>query len=219
MAIPSIQFKKMLLSNNQMDRFIILSRLENWLHTQLAVDPKASNLINWFSNLSSLNQMPDADFKKHSILLMASSFDNCTTFQRIVKSKLAVPVDKVMPTSVEDKPSAKKRQTIPKKIRGQVWENYFGSSTNGKCYCCAKDLKCLDDWHAGHIIASCNGGLDTAENLRPLCGSCNLSMGSESMDAFKQRCYPSPPPLLQSNARSLQIIVNGKIINILEETH
>ena len=178
MAIPSLQFKKMLLRHNQMDRFTILNPLERWIQTQIAVDPKASNLINWFGNLNSLNQMPDADFKKNSIWFMASAFDDCLTFQRIVKSKLAVPVDKVVPAGGDVKVPSKKRQTIPKKIRGQVWENHFGSSTNGTCYCCLKELKCLDDWHAGHIIASSNGGLDTADNLRPLCGSCNLSMGS-----------------------------------------
>ena len=60
---------------------------------------------------------------------------------------------------------------------------------SGSCFCCKKILEALDDWHAGHIIAHANGGRDNVENLRPVCISCNLSMGTENMDDFKRRCY------------------------------
>ena len=84
-----------------------------------------------------------------------------------------------------------KRKPIPKKIRGEAWKIQFGESTKGACFCCKKELDSFDDWHAGHIIAHAEGGTDTAANLRPVCGSCNHSMGTENMDAFKARCYPN----------------------------
>lgn len=84
-----------------------------------------------------------------------------------------------------------KRKAIPKKIRGEAWKIQFGDSTKGACFCCKKLLDVFDDWHAGHIVSHTNGGKDTADNLRPVCGSCNLSMGTENMDAFKARCYPN----------------------------
>jgi hypothetical protein len=87
--------------------------------------------------------------------------------------------------------AAAPRKAIPKKIRGEAWKAHFGSSTEGSCYCCRKELDIFDDWHAGHIVPSARGGPDTADNLRPLCGSCNLAMGTEHMDAFKARCYPA----------------------------
>ena len=83
------------------------------------------------------------------------------------------------------------RKTIPKKIRGIAWKIQFGDSTKGSCFCCKKELDVFDDWHAGHIVSHSNNGTDTADNLRPVCGSCNLSMGTENMDAFKARCYPN----------------------------
>ena len=83
------------------------------------------------------------------------------------------------------------RKAIPKKIRGEAWKAQFGSSTEGSCYCCRKELDIFDDWHAGHIVPAARGGPDTADNLRPLCGSCNLAMGTEHMDLFKARCYPA----------------------------
>ncbi len=83
------------------------------------------------------------------------------------------------------------RKAIPKKIRGEAWKIQFGESTKGSCFCCKKELDVFDDWHAGHIVSHSNNGTDTAINLRPVCGSCNLSMGTENMDAFKARCYPN----------------------------
>jgi len=82
------------------------------------------------------------------------------------------------------------RKSIPKKIRAEVWKNHFGRSTDGFCVCCRCSLGILDEWHAGHIIAHAKGGLDNAENLRPVCASCNRSMGTESMSSFVARCYP-----------------------------
>jgi 5-methylcytosine-specific restriction endonuclease McrA len=83
------------------------------------------------------------------------------------------------------------RKAIPKKIRGEAWIKQFGDSTKGSCFCCKVEFGIFDNWHAGHIIAHSNGGKDTADNLRPICGSCNQSMGTENMDAFKARCYPN----------------------------
>jgi 5-methylcytosine-specific restriction endonuclease McrA len=83
----------------------------------------------------------------------------------------------------------KQRRAIPKKIRGLTWKEHFGDSMRGACFCCKKTLEALDEWHAGHIVSHANGGKDTVANLRPVCISCNLSMGTENMDDFKARCY------------------------------
>ena len=82
------------------------------------------------------------------------------------------------------------KKQIPKLIRGKVWEAYHGQSMIGSCYCCKRDLNAFDAWHAGHIIPQAHGGSDTASNLRPVCASCNTSMGTQNMDAFKAQFYP-----------------------------
>ena len=104
--------------------------------------------------------------------------------------------------------TTKPRKAIPKKIRGEAWKIQFGDSTKGSCFCCKKDLDIFDNWHAGHIISHSNNGTDTADNLRPVCGSCNLSMGTENMDAFKARCYPNQqwqPPAATQGASQLPL--------------
>jgi len=79
---------------------------------------------------------------------------------------------------------------LPKMIRGKVWRNYHGSSITGSCYCCKRELDAFDAWQAGHIISRAHGGPDTPSNLRPVCPACNISMGTQNMDEYKQQYYP-----------------------------
>jgi len=83
----------------------------------------------------------------------------------------------------EEKKIAKKRKAVPKKIRYMVWRQYVGDSLNGKCYCCDGDI-IIENWHVGHVISVARGGGNIVENLRPLCASCNLSMGERHMGDF-----------------------------------
>ena len=79
---------------------------------------------------------------------------------------------------------------IPKLIRGEVWKTYHGNSIKGACYCCTRELDAFDSWNLGHVISRFHGGTDVASNLRPLCTSCNTSMGTDHLYEFKNRYYP-----------------------------
>jgi len=83
------------------------------------------------------------------------------------------------------------RCEISTPLRAEVWRAHFGRSTDGFCVCCRTPLGVLDEWQAGHIIPHAHGGADTANNLKPVCASCNRSMGTEAMTAFAARCYPT----------------------------
>jgi 5-methylcytosine-specific restriction endonuclease McrA len=41
------------------------------------------------------------------------------------------------------------------------------------------------NFHAGHRVSFKNGGPHSADNLIPLCGSCNMSMGRMNYDEYK----------------------------------
>ena len=178
----------MVCAHNRDDRRIILEPLTRWLSKQISVDPKASACYSSIQELFAVNGWAeDKAFKEYYMWGMMSNHDSCVSFQEIVKAK-GVPL-KDIAVAIKDV-AAGPRKAIPKKIRGEVWTNHFGTTTKGACFCCKKELDIFDDWHAGHIIAHSNGGTSAALNLRPVCGSCNLSMGTENMDAFKARCYP-----------------------------
>jgi hypothetical protein len=189
MTTPSIKFKKLLCSNDQNTRSQILQPLLSWLIKQIQTDQKASACYNSIQEAYQVNSWADNKaFKEHYLWYSMSNHDDCISFQEIVKAKLCVPKSNV--SIIIKNPNPEPRKSIPKKIRGETWTNHFGTSTKGSCYCCKKVLDAFDDWHAGHIISHSNGGSDTAQNLRPICGSCNLSMGTENIDEFKLRCYP-----------------------------
>jgi len=59
-----------------------------------------------------------------------------------------------------------------------------------KCYCCdIEALHITKSWHCGHVIAEHNGGLLEVENLRPVCGSCNSSMGTQNLYDYMEKYY------------------------------
>ena len=198
MNTPSYKFKKMICAHDRDERNRILGILKDWLLTQTSIDPNASACYNSIQEAYMVNQNLASNgknqkennkaFKDHYLWGMMPNHDRCVSFQEIVKAK-GVPMKNIA-IAIRDS-TAEPRKAIPKKVRGEAWKNQFGDSTKGECYCCTKALDIFDDWHAGHIVSHSVGGADTAANLRPVCGSCNLSMGTENMDAFKARCYPS----------------------------
>lgn len=200
MAGPSTQFKKLLLEHDRMSRDRILFKLSNWLMEQHVTDPHAAQCSSILQMLCNDNgYQTDMAFQTNMNWINLQNNDNCISFQRIVDANLAIP-QPVLPAPVvsppvvsqpvqETKSKTQKRRAIPKRVRGLVWKAHFGEAMTGSCFCCLKIMEALDEWHAGHIIAHANGGRDNVENLRPVCISCNLSMGTENMDDFKQRCY------------------------------
>ena len=75
---------------------------------------------------------------------------------------------------------------INKTIKNLVWDKYVGREKGvGGCYCCDKELD-SKHFECGHVIAHCNGGQVTLENLRPVCSLCNKSMGKRNMEDFKK---------------------------------
>ena len=42
-------------------------------------------------------------------------------------------------------------------------------------------------FHCGHIIAESKGGELSVNNLKPICQSCNSSMGTQNMDEYIEK--------------------------------
>jgi hypothetical protein len=88
-------------------------------------------------------------------------------------------------TDDKDTKEKKKYKQIPSGIRNLVWNKYISNTMKkSKCYCCREEAITFANFHCGHYISRKNGGNDTIKNLRPICMSCNLSMGSTNMDDY-----------------------------------
>jgi 5-methylcytosine-specific restriction endonuclease McrA len=85
----------------------------------------------------------------------------------------------------EGKSTTKKKQPIPNHVKTLLWNHWVGcDKAETLCLCCKVTKISIRSFHAGHIIAESKGGDMTVKNLKPICGPCNLSMGSMNMDEF-----------------------------------
>jgi 5-methylcytosine-specific restriction endonuclease McrA len=78
-----------------------------------------------------------------------------------------------------------KKQSIPQRLRYEVWKKFNGDVMTGKCYCCNRSIR-LEEFHCGHIVPESQGGCTDVSNLKPICSSCNLSCGTKNLDEFKK---------------------------------
>jgi 5-methylcytosine-specific restriction endonuclease McrA len=87
--------------------------------------------------------------------------------------------------NVVPKASPKKKQPIPNHVKTLIWNHWVGcDKAETFCLCCKVTKISIRSFHAGHIVAESKGGDMTVKNLKPICGPCNLSMGSMNMDEF-----------------------------------
>ena len=96
-------------------------------------------------------------------------------------------------TSQDDTPQPK-RKTIPKAVKSTLWNMHFTeNNAKGDCKVCSKEIK-MNDFEAGHIVAVANGGSDHLDNLMPVCGLCNRSMGTQNLNEFKRIYFAQSSP-------------------------
>ncbi|MBI2872906.1 MAG: HNH endonuclease [Chloroflexi bacterium] len=89
-----------------------------------------------------------------------------------------------------DEPT-RRRRSIPKAVKDQVWFKYIGAGkAEGKCYVCGRTIHIVD-FDVGHNRAKSKGGGDSIDNLRPICRTCNTSMGTQSIEVFKAKHFPT----------------------------
>ncbi len=83
------------------------------------------------------------------------------------------------------KDASPKKKTISKTLRRTVWNKHIGEDIGkAKCMCCnMTDISQLN-FECGHVVAEAKGGSIDIANLRPICSSCNKSMGTVNMDNF-----------------------------------
>lgn len=87
-----------------------------------------------------------------------------------------------------------KKARIPKALREQVWINYNKQVFIAKCHVdwCTNNITPFD-FEVGHNIPESKGGTLALDNLRPICGRCNKSMGSSyTIDEFSDLSKPAP---------------------------
>lgn len=130
--------------------------------TKMHIDKNKSNVENIIiTNLTNEIERLKADFK---IILNGSS-------------------QSIQPNQPNETTQTKK--SIPIAVKRLVWNKYIGEDIGkSKCYCCKLSHITQLTFHCGHVVAEKNGGNIDVDNLRPICQSCNSSMGTHNMDNY-----------------------------------
>ena len=92
-------------------------------------------------------------------------------------------------------PKKYKKKPIPKALREQVWLCHMGKVFETKCKIvwCENRINAFD-FQCGHNIPESKGGKTTIQNLIPICGRCNISMGDRySIDEWNRK-FSVPTP-------------------------
>ena len=93
-------------------------------------------------------------------------------------------------TSKKDTPIKEKykKKPIPPPLKRNVWHKYIGEDIGkAKCLCCKLADITQMSFHCGHIIAESKGGELSVNNLKPICQSCNSSMGTQNMNEYIEK--------------------------------
>jgi 5-methylcytosine-specific restriction endonuclease McrA len=81
--------------------------------------------------------------------------------------------------------SARRRPPVSQALRVMVWEKYYPNQYTAVCPVCkTTEIKALA-FECGHILAHAKGGATDITNLRPICATCNRSMGDKGWDEFE----------------------------------
>ena len=142
-------------------------------------------LIDSYSNIISSNWLIQLDTKKIIIYL-------CDKYEfELTKTNLENAIEKEnksnnkKPRNKGKTKSGYKKKSIPLALKRKVWDFWIGESVGKtKCPCCKLTEISQMSFSCGHIIPESQGGKLSVENLKPVCSSCNSSMGTQNMNDF-----------------------------------
>jgi 5-methylcytosine-specific restriction endonuclease McrA len=114
--------------------------------------------------------------------------DNRKLYQ--ISTDIAKQTWKLMSKTQQSKYGAvETRQHIPKPLKLNLWNVHFSPErAYGLCYICSNQIH-ISNFEAGHVHPVARGGKNTLENLRPICGTCNKSMGAKNLYDFKNQYF------------------------------
>ena len=85
----------------------------------------------------------------------------------------------------------------------------MGQVERGMCLCCASEPITVKNFDIGHVVAFSRGGSNEIENLRPICGYCNNSMGTQHMADYQRSMYPDAPAICGEDPVGDAVLVGG----------
>ena len=152
-------------------------------------NPDIDALIGQIDTANQLTKEKLFEYNEHHILQL---YMKDADYKRAVNRGFYLPYKQIISSEFifgDDDVDIKLLQQYKKKklngqFRNKVWEAFF-TTNSGTCYICNFHISSYT-FEAGHIIAESKGGLAKLHNFRPVCKTCNNSMGTKNMDEYKK---------------------------------
>ena len=139
--------------------------------------------------------MPNTTGKTNEELWKTCESKKCYLGMMIVKYNYETLKDDLVKVYENDKPNktsySSKKQSISKTIKTACWEKYL-KDTEQETYQVKCPVKICNNiinpmtFQCGHIISEKHNGKLELNNLRPICSSCNGSMGIQNWNKFEK---------------------------------
>jgi 5-methylcytosine-specific restriction endonuclease McrA len=154
----------------------------NKMKEQIKDQDKQMNKMNkQINELNKINTKLQCELNKTNKKLQCELNKTNTTISNILNGSQM--------TDIVDLPKRKKNK-IPKSLKTKVWNENFGKSCGEHmCYVGCGKMIYQSDFECGHIVAEINGGDMNIDNLKPICGQCNKSMGTMNLEKFKAKYF------------------------------
>jgi hypothetical protein len=95
-------------------------------------------------------------------------------------------------TGEQIKGKTKGKKKISQKMKNLLWKSDIGLEKGEILCCCCMNRKISQtNFHAGHIQAEAKGGTIELNNLRAICGPCNIDMNIRHMHNYIKEEYPN----------------------------
>jgi len=106
----------------------------------------------------------------------------------------------------KSKKKTKNNKKVPKAVKDALLNKYFKKKTSRKCFCCRRATIDIINFEVGHNKAKSKGGSNHISNLRPICRSCNRSMGNKyTIDAFRKKFFGSKKELAKKKPKKKKV--------------
>jgi hypothetical protein len=150
------------------------------------LDAKIASYLGWYFHKAELNQL------KGKFITLQKAYDKAivelATNQTKTRTTAPKPAAKKAPKAAYKKAPKTTKVKLSASLRKSVWLTYIGDVESGKCLCCGVAVITKNGYDCGHVIAESKGGPATLQNLRPICKTCNTSMGVKNMEEFMREC-------------------------------
>jgi len=141
---------------------------------------KNNNKINNRINKHNKNNKNNKIFNKNNLFNINNKTNLLKTNNKtnlLNTSNKETIIQSINKTIIENKHI--KKETIPKRIRELVWTTHNTEVFSNKCYVSWCDnIINVFNFQVGHDIPESKGGTLDIDNLKPICGNCNLSMSN-----------------------------------------